>query len=310
MAVGRFFCVAIPFILTIGAIICILIVLTAGLSSKSLDLFAVDPQNFSISGSALKTLINNNAVDALLGDLSQNVTAKDLGLQNGYQVYVWNYCYQNATGNNATVCTKGAYNWAASALNTTLLQRNISAASIATTGQNVTIPTTITDAVDVFITISRWTQIVYIIALVLTVLELVIGLFAFCSRVVSCLTYFVSGLSTVALIAASGLVTATSAVIVGALNNTVGKYGVTSSLDHRFLAVTWIGVLLSMGGSLFWLFSACCCAADRPHRRNADKEAYTPIHIVNNNGMPPTQSAPYAPGPQRTTGGYEPYRNV
>ena len=310
MAVGRFFCVAIPFILTIGAIICILIVLTAGLASKSLDLFSVDPQQLSISGSALKSLIDNSAVDSLLGDLTTNITAKDLGLQNGYQVYIWNYCYQNATS-NATVCTKGAYNWAASALNTTLLQGNISAASIAATGHNVTIPSSITDAVDTFSTISRWTQIVYIIALILTVLELVIGLFAFCSRIASCLTYLVSGLSTVALIAASGLVTATSAVIVGALNDSVEKYGVTSTLDQRFLAVTWIGVLLSVAGSLFWLFSACCCAADRPHRRrNADKEAYAPINIVNNNGMPPTQGAPYVPGPQRTNGGYEPYRNV
>lgn len=312
MGAGRFFCVAVPFLLTLGSLICILIVMTAGLASKGIDMYSITPKNLSLTLNALKGISsdNNNLNVGEFGNT--NITASTLGLQNGYQVYMWNYCYQNATNNN-NWCSKGSFNWAASALNVTALQANISAAAIKATGQNITIPHTITDAIKAYITINRWIQIVYIIAVVTTALELIVGLFGFCSRIASCLTYFISFLSTLSIIVASAGATAASVVIVGAMDNTVKKYGVGEAINHKFLAVTWLAALFSIAGGLFWLFSSCCCSADRPHRRGEEKGPYTPIHIVNNNGMAPG-AAPYAPGPapgaQRTGGGYEPYRNV
>jgi hypothetical protein len=309
MGAGRFFCVAIPFLLTLGSLICILIVMTAGVASKSIDMYSITPKALSLTLNDLKSISsdNNNLNVGSFGNA--NITAADLGLNNGYQVYLWNYCYQAAANNN-TWCSKGAFNWAASALNTTALQANVSATAIKTIGQNITIPHSITDSLNAYITISRWIQIVYIIALVTTALELVVGLFGFCSRIASCLTYFVSALSSLAIIVASAGATAAAVVIVGALDSTVKKYGVSEAIDTRFLAVTWLAVLFSVGGGLFWLFSSCCCAADRPHRRGEEKGPYTPIHIVNNNGV--GGPGPYggAPAVQRTGGGYEPYRNV
>jgi len=310
MGVGRFFCVAIPFVLTLGSLICILIVMTAGMASKNIDMFSITPKNLSLTLDNLKSISgdNNNLNVGQFG--SADITAKTLGLQNGYQVYMWNYCYQNAT-NNATWCSKASFNWAAKALNVTAIQGNISAAAIAATGQNVTIPHTITDALKAYITISRWIQVVYIIAVITTALELIVGLFGFCSRIASCLTYFISALSTLSIIVASSGATAAAVVIVGALDGTVKKYGVGEQVDHRFLIITWLAAALSLAGGLFWIFSACCCAADRPHRRGEEKGPYTPIHIVNQNGMG-GGPAPYTGGAaaQRTGGGYEPYRNV
>jgi hypothetical protein len=306
MGVGRAFCVAIPFLLTLGSLICILIVMTSGLASKNIDLFSITPKDLSLSLNNLKSISsdNNNLNTGEFGD--KNITAHMLGLQNGYQVYMFNYCYQNATNNN-TWCSKGAFNWAAHALNLTAIQGNISAAAIAATGQNITIPHGIVDGIKTYTTISRWIQVVYIIALLTTALEMIVGLFGFCSRIASCLTYFISALSSLAIIVASSGATAAAVIVVGAIDTSVKKYGVGEQIDHRFLGITWLAVVFSVSGGLFWLFSSCCCAADRPHRRSGEKGPYTPIQ--GNQGP-----APYAGGApalaQRTGGGYEPYRNV
>lgn len=326
MGAGRFICVALPFLLTVASLVCIFITMFSGVGIKSLNEFQVTPKNLNIAFPALQNLTNGNpiiaatptdsAISSLESDISNvantNITANTIGLQNSYQVYMFNYCYQNATNNN-TWCSKAAYNWAESALNTDYIQGNISAASIKATGQNATLPGAIKDALHTYATVSRWTQIVYIIALLLTVLEIIVGIFGFCSRIGSCLTYFVSGLSTTVIIAASVLATASSVIVVGALNTTVKQFGVTESVNTKFLAVTWLACLFSVAASLFWLFSACCCASSSPHRRQSRESyekprgpagSYQPINIVNNQGA--AQPAYGHAAPART-GGYEPY---
>jgi hypothetical protein len=322
MGAGRFVCVAIPFLLTIASLVCIFITMFSGTGLKSLNEFTVTPQNLNIAFPALQNLTNGNSIisatttgSAIGAEISSiantNITANSIGLQNSYQVYMFNYCYQNATNNN-TWCSKAQYNWAVSALNTDYIQGNISAASIKATGQNATLPGAIKDALHTYATVSRWTQIVYIIALLLTVLEIIVGIFGFCSRIGSCLTYFVSGLSTTVVIAASALATTSSVVVVGALNTTVKQFGVTESVNTKFLAVTWLAALFSIAASLFWLFSACCCASSSPHRRQSRDSfekprgpngSYQPINIVNNQGAQPA----YGHAAPARTGGYEPY---
>lgn len=303
MGVGRFFCVALPFALTIGSLICLLIVMTAGMSSKAIDMYTINPQNLSITFNDLKNFklnVDTAVTDEINSLADTNITAADLGLQNNYQVYMFNYCYQNATTNN-TWCSKPKYNWASSALNTTELQANITAISLAVSNKNVTIPSSIVTALHAYSTISRWIQIVYIIAIALVALELFIGLFGFCSRAASCATYLVSGLSTTIVIAASVLSTVASAILVGALDATK-PFGVKVHLDTSFLAFTWLAAAFSIGGGVFWLLSACCCANDRPHRRS---EKYAPIQ-GQHGGPAQTHGAPV----HNTGGAYEPYRTV
>lgn len=319
MGAGRFLCVIIPFLLSLGSLVCILIVMTAGLTNKNIDMFTITPKNLSISldglqdisGEITKNLNLPSFGDAIDAFANTNVTAPMLGLQNGYQVYMWNYCYQNAT-NDETWCSKAAFNWAASALNTTELQGNFTAAALASTGEDFEIPKAITDALKIYVTIARWIQIVYIIALGLTALELIVGLFGFCSRIASCLTGFFSSLSTLAVIVASSGSTAASVIIVGAMKATLDNYGVKASVDTTFLAITWLAVALSIAAGLFWLFSSCCCGSERRNQQNGEK-SYNPINIINNNGNNAPGAAPYPSAPAsngRSGVGYEPYRNV
>jgi hypothetical protein len=262
--------------------IAIIITITAGITNKNLDLFQVDTQNLSISSSSLENLeklvkreshFSELTISALTGSSSSassavNLTAADLGLADKYLVSLWAYCYE--TGTNKT-CTKAQFNWAASSLNTTSIQ----ALAISTSGVNFTLPKTLTSSLHTFTVVNKWTEVVYIIAFITCAIELFFGIFAICSRVGSCLTFIVSGLSTVSIVAASVMSTVLGSITVGSIDSVAKIYGVKASLNTSFLATTWIAAAFSIGGGLFWMFTICCCAADhhsKPSNRRSRGE--------------------------------------
>jgi hypothetical protein len=277
MGAGRFVCVALPFGLTLGSLICILISMLAGITNKNLDMFEIKTQNLSISSNSLENLaseifkrdahispltteaLNNQAASSILS--GNNITAADLGLADSYKVSLWNYCSQTGSVVN---CTSAKFNWAASALNTTAIDAMLNSNSA---GVNVTLPEELTGSLKTFTVVSEWTQIVYIIAVVTCAIELFFGLFAICSRVGSCLTFLISGLSTTTIIAASILATVQSSVVTGSVDATAKAYGVNASINTSFLATTWLAVAFSIASGVFWMFTICCCAADH-HKNN------------------------------------------
>jgi hypothetical protein len=341
MGFGRFVCVALPFGLTIASLICILLTMTAGITSKDLDLFQVNASGLSISSSSLSNLENllkrntthfsSLTVAALTGGSSSsssstiNITAADLGLADRYKVSLWNYCSQ--TGSNTT-CTKGKFNWASDALNVTAIEDLAST----TSGQNVTLPKELRTSLKTFVTVNKWTEVVYLIALLTCVLELVVGIFGFCSRAASCVTYIVSGLSTISIIIASVMSTVLGAITVGSIDSTAKAYGVKASLNTSFLAITWLAAAFSIGGGLFWMFTICCCAADhhskspknRRSRGGEDAEklipsgAYQRVDDTHYNGQQTgvyhNQGAFAVPTPNvkptHNNGAYEPYSHA
>lgn len=280
MGAGRFACVALPIALTIASIVCILIAMLAGVTDKSLSLFTVDTANLSMSSSTIANLVD--ARDAApepsptlhgLGDLTNealntassiaagdNITASTLGLADEYKVSIWAYCA--VTGGKAN-CTGMKFDWASSELNATALTGTAG-------GQTVTVnlPSEVRGALKTFIQISKWTQVVYIIALVAAAIVLVCGLFAICSRLGSCCTSIIAGIATAAITIASVMATVQASVVVGALKSTAKMYGVDAEFNTRFLAVTWLAVAFSLGAGLFWLFSMCCCASDHKSSKN------------------------------------------
>jgi hypothetical protein len=307
MAVGRFLCVGLPYGLTIASLICILITMLAGVADKNLDLFSMDVTNLSISSSDLKNfenlvsrgMIAQSTANALNGIANTNgavnITASDLGIADSYKVYLWNYCY--TTGSNTT-CTKAKFDFASSELNISKIDDTISS-----NGFNVSLPTDVRDALNTFKTVSKWTQVVYIIAILTTVLELVVGCFAFCSRVGSCCTYIVSAISTVAIICASILATVEGAVVVSSIKASTKAYGATATLDSSFLGITWLAVAFSVASGLFWLFSICCCAPSHRKHDSDGGEKMLPTRGYQRVDDPAGFNANTAYGPQ-THGGY------
>ena len=343
MGVGRFACVILPFGLTLASLICILIAMLAGITNKNLDMFDVDTKNMSISTNDLANLEHltkrmaepgnplSYLTEAAQGPATTlaehyasgtNLTAKDLGLADSYKVSLWNYC--SVTGSTKN-CTKAKFDWATAATNITLLE---SVANAATGTSNTTLPKTLADSLKTFAVVTKWTEVVYIIAIILAAVNLFLGIFAFFSRVGSCVTWLISGLSTTAVIAASLMATVESSIVVGAVKSTAKAYNVHASLNTSFLATTWLAVAFSIGAGLFWAFSICCCANDH-HKNNrkslGDHEKLIPggsagyqrvddAHHFNNGqqtGVFNTGGVPLRNvQPQRGGGAYEPYSHA
>jgi hypothetical protein len=322
MGVGRFICVGMPFALTACSLACILIVMFAGITSNSLFMFSADTKDLSIPLTDLSSLerranmrlSGSGIVGAITSGGSSlqgsNVTASDLGLFDSYTVSLWNYCYFVGT---TKTCMPAKFDWAANSTAFTTNLTNIANAN----GANFT-DATLTNAVKTFGIVVKWTEVVYIIAAVLAVVELIVGLFAFCSRIGSCCTYIVSGFFTTAIIAAAGMSTFTSAIVVGTVK-ALEKYGVHAAFNISFLAISWLAVAFAIAASLFWLFSICCCAPnhssrrDRRSRAGGEKVPYGGYERVNDPFLPhhAHQETGYvAPTQPAAAQRYEPYSHA
>ncbi|KAI8959676.1 SUR7/PalI family-domain-containing protein [Daldinia sp. FL1419] len=355
MGVGRYVCVALPFILTVGSIISMLIAGLTGVTNNGLFIFEIDTRNVSMDAATLQSIIGNisnpdsvsdqidNAVNSGQKGVSQNIhnpmnqhigsrspapqdasdvsgiingitgggniTAAELGIDKIYQFTLWNYCATTTDG--AKNCSKAKFNWAEEDLNTSWVDEFSKQL-----GSNITIPDEVNDTLSTFKTLIKWTEVVYVIAMVALGLELVVGLFTACSRLVSCLTWVISGIATAFVIAAASMMTALAVIVVGVTRGATSKYGGDASWNKNFLACIWIGVAFALGASFFWLFSICCCKPEnRPYNRRSGPEgekfipsgSYAPLGENRNSGY--NYGAPQRGG-ARSDLAYEPYSHA
>ncbi len=326
---GRVVCVALPFVLAIVSIVALLVATLAGVADKNMFMFEVNATGLSISASDALSVLNTrsplaardvgyhdptllNSVKATTAS-STNITAADLNLGKLYDVSLWNYCVTEQ--NDTRVCSKPEFNWAAKTLNSS---ENSINTLISSTGVNLTIPKEVTDAISAFSTLARWTQIVFIIAFGALALEIVFGLFTSCSRGVSCVTFVIASVTVVAVLAAAGLATAMSLVVVGAVEAAGLKFGVHASLNGGFLAAVWIAAAAAIAASFFWMFTVCCCSPESRRSRSGpgpvrhlDKPAgsYQPLNDPHQNAYynAPQYGAPRYPQGGRSDLAYEPY---
>jgi len=323
--IGRVVCVALPFLLTLASLVALLIAGLAGVADKNLYMFQVNATGLSISPDYISRLVSGAGSGVfhdpnLLGSrqAKNNITAADLSISNLYDVGLWGYCYTPQTGPRA--CTKPAFNWAEAAFGSSTSQIH---SLITATGQNVTIPKELTNAMNAFSTIARWTEIVFIIAYVCLGVELLFGLLANCSRAWSCVTWLVAGLATVAVCTAASLATAMAVVVVGSLEASAKVFGIKASFHTGFLSAVWIAAAFALAAGFFWLFTICCCKPEHrdrgSKRNNRDSQSeklmphgsYQPLHEPQHNGFY-NNNAPQYGGPRYPSGGrsdlaYEPY---
>jgi hypothetical protein len=336
--VGRFFCVAFPFILTAASLISLLIVGLTGISNTGLSMFSVNTTELSINPANLQNFlrISNRDVNTGLearfleelkevgtqgsatdggngGSRTENITATDLDLGKNYLFHLWGYCV--TFQNNSFSCSQPRFDWASEAFNTSVVTGAGAAA-----GVNVTLPSELTTGLNAFKTLSKWTEVVFIVAVAAVGLELLVGLFTSCSRIVSCITWLLSGVATIAIIANAAMITAMSVAVVGAIEGTARWYGVRGSITTSYLAVAWIAAAFALAASLFWLFSACCCKPERRERRRnrggpeSEKfipntgSGYAPLHDDNSRFSQASYGAPrHQQGGPRSAAAYEPY---
>ncbi|KAH8179297.1 SUR7/PalI family protein [Sarocladium implicatum] len=190
------------------------------------------------------------------------ITSQTLGIADKYVVTLWGYCSYNSEGKRN--CTDPEWDWASKHFDTGVLD------DIAEqTGLNITLPKEIHDALDVFKPVTKWTQIGFAISLVALGIEFAVGIWANCTRVISCIVWLWAGITTILVVATAILATVTATVVVGAIDGLGDKYNVEASLDTAFLATIWIGAAFSIAAGVMWLATVCCCKPESRSDRKA-----------------------------------------
>lgn len=112
---------------------------------------------------------------------------KQFGVSDFYTVGLWGYCDGNVTDSNeykVEECSKPKAQFYFDPLKVWNLEES---------GLENALPDGISKALNIYKNVSKWMFVAYIVAFVATVVELVVGVFAICSRWGSCVTTLVSG---------------------------------------------------------------------------------------------------------------------
>lgn len=303
---GRFACIFVPMALTIASLLCLLMVASGQLNKdnkiqRDIYFMKADTSEFNDNPDAIKKLDNLN-IDIHLLDALQKA-AKSADLKDFYTVGLWNYCegIEDSQGKQEiTYCSPRKNSFWFDPVNVWKLNE---------TG-------IFTDKMDKAINASRkvsgWMFSAYIIAIVLTIAEFIVGLAAIFSRWGSLVTTIVSTAQTVFVFAAAITSTALYASVVGVIETTMKVYNIHASMGKNMLAWVWLAVAFSTASGFFWMISICCCSGKSPHKQiKAEKTPYTYERVASPYmgaaaGPPPTM-APPAHG--NSGSAYEPFRH-
>ncbi|KAF2271111.1 hypothetical protein CC78DRAFT_11796 [Lojkania enalia] len=312
---GRFACIFVPMALSIASLVCLILVFSGQLNKNmslqnDLYFFKADTSEFTenpdlgaIDDLADKVDIDNDILNALQNAAS----AKDL--MDFYKVGLWNYCEGETDDKDketVTRCSERKANYWFNPIDEWDLE--------GTAVQKIFSDKDFKDGLDAYKKVSKWMFTAYIIALCLTIAEIIVGIFAIFSRWGSLATTIVSSAQTVFIMAAAITSTALYASLVAIFESFFKPYNIKASLGSKMLAVLWLGVAFSIASGFFWLISVCCCSGKSPHKKVVvEKTPYTYERVASPYlGASGNNNAHNAPAAGHSTSGsaYEPYRQV
>ncbi|KAJ4374142.1 hypothetical protein N0V83_002883 [Neocucurbitaria cava] len=278
--VGRFACILTPMLLTLASLICIVIVMIGQSPWKGNDapgtelgrdlyFFKADTSGFTsnpdniVSDVANDLNIDNELLQALQGAASSN------DLKDFYQVGLWSYCSGDKKDGKETItyCSSRKFNFWFDPLTVWDLKD---------TNLQQVLGDKMQKGLDAYKKVASWMTWAFVIALILTAVEFVIGFFAIFSRWGSLVTTIVSTAQTLFMVAAAITATAMYGALAGVFESVLKPYKIEASLGSKMLSVLWIGVAFSIASGFFWLISVCCCSGKSPHKKVVvEKTPYT-----------------------------------
>lgn len=315
MGLRRSVGVLLPFALAIAATIFVLVPALAGVTDKSLYVFKLNFENLSIS--PVSDLIDHLDTRSDIGSknnryiraktVDKNITAGLLGLEKTYDITLWGYCHTDKESNRE--CSKPVFNW---------VKRNISMNSFKSVDEDIEVklPKEINKAIETFGSLTKAAEVATIVALLELAIQIALGVFAICSRELTCWTWMISGFASAFTLAAAILSTIMASFAVGAVETTAKLYGVRAEINTVFLAIIWIGATFAIAANLLWILPTLCCA---PKQRDSEDSkslltgsrhgAYVPVHddhemygMYHGGGLAPSSSER-----TRADHAYEPY---
>lgn len=247
MSVGRVICTFIPFLMTIGSAICIILVFLGNTTTNS-----------KISHQFYFASVN----------LADFTYASKLNTADWYTIGLWNYCSGPSSNalNDPTYCSprKAFYHF-----------DPITAFNLEGTSYTGLASDSWTAGLEEYQKASKWMWILYIVAAAGLGCTLILSLFACCSRVGSAFTSLAAFIAAVFFIAGSAVATAVFVVLEGYVKKKLSGYGVTSSLGHGMFVTMWIGAALALVAFLSWIWTCCCCGGSS----SGDKSERTYVRV-------------------------------
>ena len=259
---GRFACIFTPMVMTIISLVCLIIVATGGTNknshiSNSLYFFRANTSDIQPGSDLLGDLPDNPLTDALENAAGQ-VVSDALGIYDFYHVGLWNYCAgsfgTNSSGgkfDNVTYCSPRKSQYWFNPVDVWHLNSSIT---------NEFFSSELKDGLNAYRETAKWMYVAYVVAVIATAVEILVGVSALFSRLGSLATTIVSTVSSIFTFGFALTATILYATLDGAFNNALKQYNIHGSLGHTIYVWTWLAAAFSLGAGFFWLISSCCCS--------------------------------------------------
>ncbi|KAI9838747.1 MAG: hypothetical protein M1837_002345 [Sclerophora amabilis] len=307
---ARFACIFLPMAMTLASLICIIIVGVGGTNKgskpiTSLYFFKADTSELN-AGAGLDlvpgTDVDNDVLKQGLDAGKNAVDLKDI-----YTVSLWNYCAGSETEGGAYEVEK------CSKRKTAFWFNPLEVWGLEDTPAAEAFPKELDKGLKTYQKVSGWMFWAYVIAFVATIVEIVVGIFAVCSRWGSLATTIVSTVSSLFIFAASCTATVLFSALLGSFETYLKDYGIKGSLGKQMFVTTWLATAFSFGAGIFWLVSTCCVSGRSDKKKTkVERTPYTYERVASPYMGQPAHSSSTGPSsmPMRPlqNPAYEPYR--
>lgn len=204
-----------------------------------------------------------NLPDSVLQYFNVNAssTANTTGIYDFYHVSLWNYCAGDFNNNNTASKDNTNDHVSFCSKHTNEFWFNpVEVWGLNQTAADQLFGKELTAGLKAYRAVAKWMFIAYVVAIIATIVEVLVGFFALFSRWGSLATTIVSSISSFFILAFALTATILYATLTGTFNTALKKYNIHASVGHDILVLLWLAVAFSWASGVFWLFSSCCCS--------------------------------------------------
>lgn len=264
--------------LSIASLVCLVLVGLGGTNKNNNTynnyyFFRANTSDITISPSDLPISIPDTPLtDGILNETTSAV-ATALGIYDFYHVSLWNYCagnYTTESGNASSVTEKVTY---CSERQNAFWFNPVDVWHLNNTNIDHFFSKELRSGLNTYRTVSRWMFIAYVVALISTIVEILVGFTALFSRLGSLATTVVSTVSSIFILGFALTSTILYSTLTGTFNHALTKYNVRGHMGHNMYVAAWLGTAFSLGAGLFWLLSSCCCSGRSDRMKGYDKKS-------------------------------------
>ena len=256
---------------TIASLVCLIVVGLGGTNKDSASLnslyfFRANTSNIQINGAVIDL---PDVADNILGTGSNKVAQEALDIKDFYHVSLWNYCSGSFKKNSS-----GGMNDDVDFCSPRKKQFWFNPVDIWHLNNSVTdnfFSDELKNGLKAYHATAKWLYIAYIIAIITTCAEILVGFTALFSRLGSLATTIVSSISSLFTIAFALTATILYAVLTGVFDKALKDYQIQANMGRTIYVWTWLAVFFSWVAGIFWLFSSCCCSGRSDRIKGYDR---------------------------------------